>query len=91
MIGRGESDKFTADNQGSLLSSGSTANQDSLTLNQSSSSSSLSYIHNINHPESGSYSSQETSIKDLKAAVENIQELFSIHLMEQQQNDGEEP
>jgi hypothetical protein len=29
---------------------------------------------------------QETSIKDLKAAVENIQKLFSIHLMESQQD-----
>ena len=84
------SDKFTVDNHGSLLSSGSTANHDSLMLGQSSSSSSSSHIHNMNHLESGSHFSQETSIKDLKAAVENIQELFSIHLMEQQQDDGEE-
>ena len=34
-------------------------------------------------------SSQETSIKDLKAAVENIQKLFSIHLMESQQDDDD--
>lgn len=34
-------------------------------------------------------SAQETSIKDLKAAVENIQKLFSIHLMESQQ-DGDD-
>ena len=29
-------------------------------------------------------SSPETSVKDLKAAVENIQKMFSIHLMESQ-------
>ena len=34
-------------------------------------------------------STQETSIKDLKAAVENIQKLFSIHLMESQPDDDD--
>ena len=34
-------------------------------------------------------SAQETSIKDLKAAVENIQKLFSIHLMESQPDDDD--
>ena len=35
-------------------------------------------------------SEQETSIKDLKAAVENIQKLFSIHLMESQHDDDDD-
>ena len=34
-------------------------------------------------------STQESSIKDLKAAVENIQKLFSIHLMESQPDDDD--
>ena len=34
-------------------------------------------------------SSPETSVKDLKAAVENIQKMFSIHLMESQLDDDE--
>ena len=34
-------------------------------------------------------SSPETSVKDLKAAVENIQKMFSIHLMESQLEDDE--
>ena len=34
-------------------------------------------------------SSPETSVKDLKAAVENIQKMFSIHLMESQLDNDE--
>lgn len=90
LITRDESDKNTADNQGSILSLSPPTNHESSRLGQSSSSSSSSYTHNMNHPESSSCPSQETSIKDLKAAVENIQELFSIHLLEQQQSDDEE-
>ena len=51
----------------------------------SSPESSSSYNHHTTNSEPNSYSTQETSIKDLKVAVENIQKLFSIHLMEQQQ------
>ena len=82
-----ESDNSTSHNQ-SLMSSSPPTNEDlgvALRLAPHESSSTSSSIHSTNL-ESNSCSTQDTSIKDLKAAVENIQKLFSIHLLEQQQD-----
>ena len=77
------------DNQTSI-SSNRTNNEDSSTSsrlvpNQSSSTQS---VHQTTNTETST--TQESSIKDLKAAVENIQKLFSIHLMESEQDSNDD-
>ena len=82
------SESQTPDNQNSSTSSRSTNEDSSISPTLlSNTSPSTSSFHPRANPEPGSM--QETSIKDLKAAVENIQKLFSIHLMESQQDNDD--
>jgi hypothetical protein len=82
-----QSEGQSSDNH-SHISSNSRLNNDdsgvstSSSINESPSASST----NVSATED---SSSDSSIKDLKAAVENIQKMFSIHLMESQQDNDD--
>ena len=83
-----ESENPLSDNQTQISSLRPNNEESSSTSSRlGSRESSSSYNHHTTNSEPNSYSTQETSIKDLKVAVENIQKLFSIHLMEQQQQE----
>ena len=81
------SESQLSDNQTHSLSNSrlNDTNQSASTSTSVNESSSVSTIGSSVTEES----SPETSVKDLKAAVENIQKMFSIHLMESQLDNDE--
>ena len=83
----GSGQTSTKDNTESTTSSNLNFSQHSRSNNDNSSTLPTSAAPSTSSITNNQTSSvQETSIKDLKAAVENIQKLFSIHLMESQQD-----
>ena len=72
-------DNHTHTSSNSRLNNDDSGVSTSSSINESPSASSFS-------ASAAEDSSSESSIKDLKAAVENIQKMFSIHLMESQED-----